>query len=105
MSHNAELRKARVGSDQNEAFGPCTAGQSALRNISRGSYTVGSFVFEADDGGTVAAGRGCAGVRRAVLLTNYDWANTQTPTVDFGQDCRVMEVPCFRRACWTVGAL
>ena len=62
-------------------------------------------MFEADDGGTVAAGRGCAGVRRAVLLTNYDWANTQTPTVDFGPDCRVMEVPCFRRACWTVGAL
>ena len=54
-------------------------------------------MFEADDGGTVAAGRGCAGVRRAVLLTNYDWANTQTPTVDFGPDCRVMEVPCFRR--------
>ena len=52
------------------------------------------------DGGTAAAGRGCSGARRAVLLTNYDWANTQTPTVDFGQDCRVMEVPCFRRVCW-----
>ena len=54
----------------------------------------------ADDGGTAAAGRGCSGARRAVLLTNYDWANTQTPTVDFGPDCRVMEVPCFRRVCW-----
>eukprot|EP01052_Picozoa_sp_SAG31_P000590 SAG31_NODE_17_length_35773_cov_25.999271_15_plen_90_part_00 len=47
------------------------AGHSAIRNISRGSFTVGSFEFE--------DGRG-----KAVLLQNYAWTHTQTPTVDFG---------------------
>ena len=47
------------------------AGHSVIKNISRGSFTIGSFVFE--------DGRG-----KAVLLQNYAWTYTQTPTVDFG---------------------
>jgi len=90
-----KLRSASVVGLRYEAHAkPWTqlaAGQSALRNISRGSYTVGSFVFETDG----AAGRGCSGgARRAVLLANYDWTNTQTPTVDFGSDCHALEVRC-----------
>ena len=75
--------------DTREPWELLADGRSALRNISRGSFTVGSFVFEEQETrGSAARG----GERVAVLLQNYAWTYTQTPTVDLGGGRTPMEV-------------
>jgi hypothetical protein len=61
------------------------AQRSTLHNISRGSFTVGSFALEEGLGGVGA-------FSTAVLLANYAWTYTQTPTIDFGPSVEALEV-------------